>query len=61
MIDTQVEVELLLIEARANWQLCQDKLLEAEMWLDVAYKRLMAALSNSQSARWWVWGYQRRN
>jgi len=60
-MDPQVETGLLLIEEKANWQRCQDKLLEAEMQLGVAYERLMAALGNSQSAKWWLWGYQRRN
>jgi len=60
-MDAKIETDLLFIEAAANWQRCQDKLLEAEMWLDIAYKRLMAAVGNSMSARWWLWGYQRRN
>jgi len=60
-MDSKVESDLLLIEARANWQLCQDKLLEAEIQLGIAYKHLMAALGNSISAKWWLWGYNRRN
>ena len=60
-MDAKYEADLLHIEERANWQRCQDKMLEAEMWLDIAYKRLMAAVGNSQSAKWWLWGQQRRN
>ena len=60
-MDVKLERDLLFIETAANWQRCQDKLLEAEMWLDIAYKRLMAAVGNCQSGRWWLWAYQRRN
>ena len=60
-MDPEVESDLLMIEAKANWQECQDKLLEAEMWLSIAIIHLMAALGKSMSARWWLWAHERRN
>ena len=60
-MDSKIETELLNIEAKANWQLCQDKLLEAERQLGIAHRCLMAALGYSISARWWLWAYERRN
>jgi len=60
-MDAKLERDLLFIEAAANWQRCQDELLEAEKQLGIAYERLMAAVGNCQSAKWWLWGYERRN
>ena len=60
-MDSQIETDLLMIEAKANQQLADDKWLEAEKQLGIAYERLMAALGNVQELRCWLWEYERRN